>query len=640
MGTGPVSPVARERLALRPLLDGTVRITGGIWAARQLLNREVTIPYGMEMLEESGTIENLRIAAGRSRAEYRLPLFRDSDLYKLLEAIAWERSHGSEAHQEKFFASSIDVIAAAQEPDGYLNSFVQVVEKGRRFVNPAMGHELYCAGHLMQASVADTRTRGIPGPFADIANRFAALLVQVLPSEYDKYVPGHPEIETALVELYRTNGDHRLVSLAADLIARRGYGSLRWHTFGPSYFQDDVPFAEATTIRGHAVRALYLLAGATDLYTETGGSRLWSSILAQWRDMVSAKTHLTGGIGSRHEDEAFGAAYELPPDHAYCETCAAIASIMWNWRLLLLTGDAIYGELIERTLYNGFLSSLGLDGKSFFYQNPLQCREPSMRQAWYDCACCPPNVMRLLASLDHYVATRTDEGLQVHQYVSGHVRAEYGSAGALELTISTAYPSSGTVSVRVEAAPTESLEITLRIPSWVAEASCKLNGRSISAKPCEKGYVRLREQWSAGDEIELELPMPARVVGAANEIDGLRGCVAFERGPLVYCLEGADLPQGADLRTVSVGAPTRVREEQNVDIAGETVVALRLDGRVHQARSKAGWPYDELNPGADGLTWPVEGAIDLRATPYYAWGNRGATTMRVWIPTTSPTEKS
>ena len=640
MSAGPVKPVARKSLALQPILDGVVEIADGFWGARQRLNREATIPYGMKMLEETGAVENLRIAAKRSRAKYRLPLFRDSDLYKVLEAIAWERAHGRDAEQERFFASSVEVIEAAQERDGYVNSYVQVVENGHRFADPAMGHELYCAGHLIQASVADTRTGSVPDRLAGVADRFAALLVKVLPSEQADYVPGHPEIEMALVELYRTNGDARLVELAADLIKRRGRASLTWHAFGPSYFQDDVPFDEALTIRGHAVRALYLLAGATDLYTETGRSTLFTSILAQWRDMISTKTYLTGGIGSRHKDEAFGDAYELPPDRAYCETCAAIASIMWNWRLLLLTGEAVYAELMERTLYNGFLSSTGFDGTSFFYVNPLQYREPATRQAWYDCACCPPNIMRLLASLEHYVATQTVGGLQVHQYLPCRIRNERGSSGALELVVTTGYPFDGTVVIRVVAAPTDSQEIALRVPTWAREARCTLNGHPVTVEPCEKGYLRIRQEWSAADEIVLELPMRARAVGAADEIDAVRGCVAFERGPLVYCLEGTDLPKAVRLHAVSVDASSSPAEERGFDIGSESVVALRLRGRTVNSRSS--WPYGELGPdGTSGVSIANEAAsaervIEMRAIPYYAWGNRGATSMRVWIPRKHP----
>ncbi len=625
MTAGPVIPVEGQRLAVQPILDGSVEIRGGFWGERQHRNRQVTIPYGMKMLEESGTIENFRIAAGNSKAAYQLPQFRDSDLYKVLEAIGWERAHGRDPEQERFLASSVELIAAAQEPDGYVNSYIQVVEKGRRFADPAMAHELYCAGHLIQASVADTRTRGETGGLGAIANRFASMLADALPPEY---VPGHPEIETALVELYRTNGDRRLLELAAELIRRRGRSSLRWRGFGPSYFQDDVPFDDAMTIRGHAVRALYLLAGATDVYTETGREALLAPIHAQWRDMVSSKTYLTGGIGSRHVDEAFGDAYELPPDRGYCETCAAIASIMWNWRLLLLTGDSRYAELMERTLYNGFLSGLGLDGTSFFYVNPLQSREPSSREAWYNCACCPPNIMRLLASLDHYVATRTDEGVQIHQYMGGRIREELGGAGALELELETGYPFAGGVAIRVVAAPAGPLELALRIPSWAAGSDCAVNGSAVGVEPGADGYLRVRREWSAGDDVRLELPLRPRAVAAAGEIDAARGCVAFERGPLVYCVEGIDLPATVNLRSISIDPSAPVSEEPGLDISGDTVVALRLEGRAQTSPPPAGWPYQELGGQH------VNGAqtLPVRATPYYAWGNRGDTSMRVWVP--------
>jgi hypothetical protein len=608
----------------------------------------------MKMLEETGTIENFRVAAGRSTAEYRMPLFRDSDLYKVLEAIAWERGHGRQEDQERFLRSSAEAIAAAQGPDGYVNSYAQVVMRGDRFADPAMGHELYCAGHLLQAAVADTRTGGKPGALAGIADRFASLLVDVLPENDASYVPGHPEIEMALIELYRTNGDDRLLSLAADLVGRRGRRSLSWHGFGPSYFQDDVPFEDATTIRGHAVRALYLLSGATDLYAETGRRQLWAPILAQWHDMVSSKTYLTGGIGSRHKDESFGDAYELPPDQAYCETCAAVASIMWNWRLLLLTGQAVYAELLERTLYNAFLAGLGIDGKSFFYENPLQSRRPSSRQPWYDCACCPPNIMRLLASLEHYVATRTDEGVQLHQYTSGRVRSELAFGEAFELAVTTGYPFDGSVEVRVVAAPEGPQEIALRLPTWAAGADCALNGRETGRGPCEKGYLRLRRQWSVGDHVVLDLPLRARAIGPYGDIDASRGCVAYERGPLVYCVEGIDLPEGVELPAISVDPLSAVAEEPGFDISGETVVALSLAARVRPTRQRPEWPYlglaaaqagDSAQPsagaqasaGAQPTAGPAAGssaspAVGVRATPYYAWGNRGPTPMRVWIP--------
>jgi uncharacterized protein len=619
MSAGPVMPVARRLLKLQPITDGTVEIDGGFWGARRVRNREVTIPYGIRMLEESGTLENFRIAAGTSKGDYELPLFRDSDLYKVLEAIAWERAHGVVPEQDAFLRTGAELIEAAQENDGYINTYVQVVNPGGRFADPAMGHELYCAGHLTQAAVADIRTGGADSALVRVASRFASFLVDGLPATF---VPGHPEIETALAELYRTTGDERFLALAGDLIGRRGHGSLHWHSFQPSYFQDDVPFEEATTIRGHAVRALYLLAGATDVYTETGREELLAPILAQWEDMVSGKTYLTGGIGSRHEGESFGDPFELPPDRAYCETCAAVASIMWNWRLLLLTGEARFADLLERTLYNGFLSGLGLDGTSFFYVNPLQSREPATRRAWYNCACCPPNIMRLLASLEHYTSTRSGDGVQVHQYMTGRI-----SDGAFELEVETGYPYEGAVALRVTAAPGGARQVALRVPSWAAGASCTVNGRAAEAEP-DGGYLGLERDWQVGDEIVLELPLRARVVDAAHEIDAVRGCVAFERGPLVYCVEGMDLPDGVHLDAVSVDAARAPAEQPGFDVSGHSVVALSLQATAEDVPPPAGWPYPERN--GDG-TSPSH-ALSLRATPYYAWGNRGATSMRVWVP--------
>jgi DUF1680 family protein len=641
---GPVMPVAEERLRLSPLRHGSFAIAGGLWRERQRVNRQATIPYGMGMLEESGTLENFRIAAGTSGAGYRTPLFRDSDLYKLLEAIAWERSHGTDPEQEAFLAAGSELIAAAQRPDGYLNTYVQVVMGDRRFLDPAHGHELYCAGHLVQASVADRRTGG--GSLTESAERFASYLVEAM-GERPDFVPGHPEIETALVELYRTGGDRRLLELASLLLARRGRRTLSGRGFGPEYFQDDVPFAAARAIRGHAVRALYLLAGATDLYTERGGHELLESIHAQWSDMVSAKTYLTGGIGSRHRDEAFGDPYELPPDRAYCETCAAIASVMWNWRLLLTSGDARYAALAERTLYNGFLAGVGLDGTSFFYVNPLQAREPTARSAWYDCACCPPNVMRLLASLEHYLVTEGPHGVQVHQYVAGRLRLDRGPAGSFECSIETDYPFGGGWSLRALAAPAGPLEVAVRVPEGGGQF--ELNGRPLEDPPGDDGYLRVVREWRAGDELTATFDMTPRVVRASAAVDGSRGCVAFERGPLVYCLEGVDVERRRHLRGVAVDEAAPVGET-GVRIGGETVTALSLAGVLEPDPAAAAWPYasqpaagppvagggDGSPPGGDRRTGSsLPEPVRLTAVPYYAWANRGASAMRVWIPVAS-----
>ena len=610
-----------------------MRIEGGFWGRYQTLNREATIPHGMRMLEESGSLENLRIAAGLTSGGYSMPLFRDSDVYKMLEAIAWERAHGADAGQDQFLADTAGLLARAQQPDGYLNSYVQVVESGKRFGNPAMGHELYCAGHLLQAAVADLRTGGDPNGLAAVARRFADLLAG--PDLPDGFVPGHPEVEMALVELYRTVGSAKFLDLAADLVSRRGRSTLRWRTVGqvyePAYFQDEVPFEQAEEIRGHAVRALYLLCGATDLYLETGPPGLIRGAMAQWDDMVSAKTYLTGGIGSRHKREAFGDQFELPPDRAYCESCAATASIMWNWRMLLATGDARFADLMERTLYNGFLASLGLDGKSFFYVNPLHTRSPRHRERWPYCACCPPNIMRLLASLDHYVATSTEGGLQIHQFASGQVRADL-AVGRFAIEMATDYPDDGTLRLRLRQAPDGPAELAVRMPGWASGASATLNERPTHAEPGDDQYLRISRVWAPGDQLDVEFPLQVRTIYPAPDIDAVRSCVAYERGPIVYCFEGVDLPGTDRLRGAAVRPGAKPSELPGTDVAGHRVTGLSVPGQI-VAAEPAGWPYLDHPPGGDNGTGDRQARYtELRAIPYYAWANRGPSDMRVWIP--------
>jgi len=636
-----VAPAATGRLALRPVRGGGMRIDGGFLGRYQALNRDTTIPHGMRMLAESGSLENLRIAAGASAGEYSMPLFRDSDVYKMLEAIAWERRRGTDPAQERFFADAVALISAAQHADGYLNSYVDVVESGARFTNPAMGHELYCAGHLMQAAVADLRTGGDPGGLAAVAGRYADLLAEQLPGKLSGFVPGHPEIETALVEFSRATGRTELVGMAADLVARRGAARLHWHSFGPAYFQDDVPFEQALAIRGHAVRALYLLSGAADVYTETGRPGLLHAALAQWDDMVSAKTYLTGGVGARHKDEAFGDPFELPPDHAYCETCAAIASIMWNWRLLLITGEARFAELIERTLYNGFLGALGLDGATFSYVNPLQARAPAPRRPWYRVACCPPNIMRLLATLDHYVATSTDTGVQIHQFANGRLSADL-APGILELQLATGYPYAGSLLVRVLAAPDGQADLSVRVPSAAAAISAAINGKPSHAEPGGDHYLRIRRAWTRGDELAVEFPLPVRTIRPDPRIDAVRSCVTFERGPLVYCFEGADLPgagtagragtlaHAGQLAGASVRRDARPAEVPGVQIGSQRIMALSVPGSIRDP-APPGWPYP-ADETPDGRAAPPARDVTLRAIPYYTRANRAPTDMRVWIP--------
>jgi uncharacterized protein len=572
------SPHAR----LRPV---EATIDGGFWADRRRLNRERLQPDGARRLEEAGALHNLRVAAGREEGEFRGLLFHDSDVYKWLEALGWEDSDAGD--------EAIGLIQAAQEADGYLDTYHQVAKPGPRWENLAWNHEMYCAGHLIQAAIAHSRVRG-DDRLLNVARRFADLLTREFA---DRGTPGHPEIEMALVELYRHTGERRYLELCQGLVDRRGHATLQPARMGSSYFQDRVPVREQDEVEGHAVRALYLAAGVTDLYLETGEQALLDAMAKQWRDMAGRKAYVTGSVGAHHMDEAFGDAYELPPDRCYGETCAAIASIMWSWRMLLVSGDARYADLLERTLYNGFIAGLALDGSGYSYVNPLHVRDGhrdpvergARRQPWYQCACCPPNVMRLLASLPHYLASEAGDELQIHQYMDATLPG---------VTMRTGYPWDGRVEIEGERA------LALRIPAW---GTTKLDGEVVGP-----GYTRV-----GPGRVTLELDLTPRVVRPHPKIDAVRGCVAIERGPLVYCIEGVV----DDVRIDSSAAP---RALERPELLGG-IASIEFHGARVPAPDGE-WPY------GDGFD--AGGAADtFEAVPYGWWGNRGGEGgMRVWIP--------
>lgn len=627
---GPVSPVNRTMSPLEPLL-GRLNLVGGFWGLRQAQNRSVSIPHGIAMLEESGALWNLKLAAGREHGDYRLPLYRDANVYVVLEAIAWDRRHGQVEAHEQFFRATAELLAAAQADDGYLNSYVQVCNPGGRFSNPEHGHELFCAGHLVQAAIADERTGG-NGALMEVARRFADYLCELFLGGRRRYVEGHPEVEMALVELYRLTGQRRYLDLATVLVDQRGYGTLQPGRFGLEYFQDDVPLRESRSLRGHAVRALYLAAGATDCYIETENGALLQALTAQWQDMVASKTYLTGGLGSRHEGEAFGDPYELPSDRAYCETCASIAAVMWSWRMLLVTGQARYAAFIERVLYNAFAAALGGDGRSYFYVNPLKSQGAHHRKPWYETACCPPNAMRLLASIEDYVATSTEEGLQVHQFMSCEIDAAVGGH-PFKVSVECGYPWDGTVRLRVAEAPPVEAAISLRVPDWAEHFSLELDGKPYEAGIDALGYLPVERRWRTGEELMLCFPMRARIVEPHPAIDAVRGCFALERGPLVYCFEGVDVTsmEMGRLR-LSPGGPVDDRHAQV--IGGEEMVALHVDVSQAAAPGEHPWPYWDV--AGTPRTPASAKARGVTAVPYYAWDRREPCEMQVWVPATGP----
>ncbi|MCC9075031.1 glycoside hydrolase family 127 protein [Litorilinea aerophila] len=629
MALGPVdttrSPYARWKTI--PLESFT--LGEGFWAHKQDVNHRVSLHHGFEQLEKFGNFNNLLLAAGKGEGSYRTPVFMDSDVYKWLEAVAYQLAQGPDSSLSEKADYAIRLIQEAQAPDGYLNSYWQVVEPERRWADLQHGHELYCAGHLFQAAVAYHRATG-DDRLLNVSRRFADYIDSVFGPGKRAGTPGHPEIEMALVELYRETGERRYLDLACYFVDQRGRGLLGGHRLGsPAYYQDHVPVREATTVEGHAVRQLYLTAGVTDIYLETGEQALFDALLRQWHDMVSRKLFITGGVGSQHAGEAFGEPYELPNERCYCETCAQIASIMWNWRMLLATGEARYADLMERTLYNGFLSGVSLDGRRYFYVNPLLShgQEPWMgrkhivRPEWHGCACCPPNVMRMLSAIGHYFASADESGVQIHQYAAGTLNLP-----TLRLRLETEYPWQGAVHLTVEEAAGHEQSLSLRIPGWCTAPSLQVNGADAPASRAD-GYWTVTRVWQAGDQLHLSLPMAPTLVAGHPRVDATRGSVAIQRGPLVYCLEQADHDPAVDLHDVAIEPDAPLQASWRGDLL-EGVMVVQTQGKLLDPKP---WGDALYRPLAESQT-PVRSPVALTAVPYYAWANRGPGVMRVWIP--------
>jgi DUF1680 family protein len=634
------TPVQPTRGRLRPLGSDDVRITDGFWARRQAVNGSATLRHIGHWLDREGWIGNFDLAAAGALPEGRRGReFADSEVYKFLEAMAWEVGRTGDADLDAAFTALARRVAAAQEADGYLNTNFGRPGQAPRWSDLEWGHELYCAGHLMQAAVARARTRpdGADG-LLGVARRLADHVCDTFGPEGLDGVCGHAEIEPALAELGRATGDPRYLAQAALFLERRGHGRLREIEWGRAYFQDDQPVRDATVLRGHAVRAGYLAAGAVDVAVECDDGELLKALATQWENTVARRTYVTGGQGSQHQDEAFGEDWALPPDRAYSETCAAIASIMFSWRLLLAEGLPRYADLIERTLFNVVATSPSLDGTAFYYTNTLHQRRAgvparsdaaspraasSLRAPWFEVSCCPPNVARTLASLAGYVATIDDEGVQLHQYVSATVQPTLADGQVISLVVETDYPRDGLIRVHVGADATRPWTLTLRIPPWAEGASVVVRPvhGPATTEPALAGSFEVRRAFSAGDVVELRLPMTPRLSAADPRIDAVRGCLAVEHGPLVLCLESVDLITATDGGVHDV-ADVRLDPTTPPRLDGNTVVARLRPQRY----STEPWPYDGVRPDAGSSP------IDVPLIPYHQWAERGPSTMRVWLP--------
>ena len=621
-------PVAPSAGRLQPVGSQDVRITDGFWARMQELNASSIIGHAERWMEKLGWIGNFDAAVeGRLPEDRQGREFADSDVYKLMEAMAWEIGRTGNPDLERRFIALTERIAPVQEADGYLNTMFGRPGQAPRYSNLEWGHELYCFGHLIQAAIARARTYGHDA-FVDVAIRAADHVCDVFgPGGLEK-VDGHPVIEMALAELGRHTADARYLDQARLFVVRRGHGLLAQIEFGQEYFQDDVPVRDADVLRGHAVRALYLASGAVDVALESDDTALREAVERQLARTVARRTYLTGGMGAHHEGESFGQDFELPSDRAYAETCAGVAAVQTAHRLLLASGSAEHADLAERVLYNVVSASPAEDGQAFFYTNTLHQREPgtepereapspraasSLRAPWFAVSCCPTNVSRTLASLGAYVATVDDEGLQLHHYAASTIRTALPTGDVVGVEVATRYPEDGQVRVTVTETPDHPWSLSLRVPPWAAGATLR---HGDHREDVAAGYAQVSRRWSAGDTVELSLPMRPRWTWPHPQIDALRGQVAVERGPLVYCLESVDLGEGVDTAQVDTGQPP-------VEEDGRILVPMRVTEPVQPA-----WPYryDEPVPA------PASRTRLTPLVPYHRWGNRGPSTMRVWIP--------
>jgi DUF1680 family protein len=637
-----VDTTASANAAHRPVPLGNVILTDTLLAPRIRTNREVTIPSQFRHLEETNRLRNFERVAGTVDAPFDGIYFNDSDVYKWLEAVASTIAASRDVDHTDVLAmidTCIALIEGAQDTDGYLNTYFSVDRVHERWSNLRDLHELYCAGHFIQAAIALHRATG-DSRLMTVATKLADLIDTTFGPAGDgkrEQVDGHEEIELALVELYRETGEQRYLNLARFFIDIRGTGTIG----GSAYHQDATPVRKQSAMVGHAVRAVYLNAGAADVMLEGEDPALWLALDRMWTNMTTRRSYVSGGIGSRWEGEAFGDDFELPNDRAYTESCAAIGAIMWAWRMLCHRAEdnSRYADWIEHALYNALLPGLSLDGQAYFYQNPLENDGAHRRQPWFGCACCPPNIARLLAQLPGYVNSvttrRFPESDEQHDTVWVHLFADstatipLHAGGSVTLRQRTRYPWDGQVEVAIEALH-EAGDFTLqvRVPGWAEGATVSVNGERQPASEAARGqYATIRRTWRVGDVVSLILPMPVRRVIAHPRIAANTDRVALLRGPLLYCIEAADNPVG-DVRDYVLPDDAHLVAASRPDLLGGIVV-ITADGE--RAAADPAWeralyqPLDEVRRPAN------TGDLAITAIPYHLWANRGAGPMAVWL---------
>lgn len=628
---------------VKPVAFTDVDLEDSFWLPRMETNRTVTIPYDFKKCEETGRIDNFAKAADLMEGKFEGIRFNDSDVFKIIEGAAYSLSLHYDAALDKYLDDLIAKIAAAQEEDGYLYT-TRTIDPSNlapragetRWSNLKDSHELYNVGHMYEAAVAHYRATGKQS-FLEVAIKNADLIDRVFGPNKKHDIPGHQEIEMGLAKLYRVTGNEKYLKLAKFFLDERGHAHDR-QLYGP-YCQDHQPVIEQSEAVGHAVRAGYMYSGMADVAALSGDPEYSKAIDRIWENVVAKKLYVTGGIGARHNGEAFGDDYELPNKTAYNETCAAIAEIFWNQRMFLLHGDAKYIDVLERVLYNGFLSGISISGDKFFYPNPLESdgvykfnQGAASRQPWFHCSCCPSNIVRLMPSISGYVYAHSNDAIYVNLFVGSSGKVNLGK-NVVKLKQLTRYPWDEHVKISVEIEKTLEFTIYVRIPGWAQgqpvpsdlyryqnqnekKIVLKVNSEPVILD-MEKGYARIRRTWKKNDTIDLDLSMPTRRVLSNEKLEENGGKVALERGPIVYCAEWPD--NNGQVHNLVLPDDAALESEYRQDLLnGVTVICGKIPA---------------LYRSGDGESIETK-EQDFLAIPYYAWAHRGEGEMAVWLPRT------
>lgn len=610
-----------------------VRLAGRFWGPRLEVNRQATIPHEYLQCKETGRIDAFGLD-WRPGAGPEPHIFWDSDVAKWLEAASYSLAAHPDPELDSLVDGVVALVAGAQQADGYLNVHFTVVEPERRWSNLRDAHELYCAGHMIEAGVAHFAATG-KRALLEVVCRYADYIGTVFgrgPGQKRGY-PGHEEIELALIRLHRATGEGRYLALAQYFVDERGqrprYFDLERgeEDSDPArserharYNQSHLPVREQAEAVGHSVRAMYLYCAMADLAGETGDQGLRAALERLWEDVTGRHMYITGGVGSSAANEGFTGDYDLPNPTAYAETCANVGLVFWAHRLAQLECDGRYTDVLERALYNGVISGVSADGRRFFYANPLASDGAAHRQDWFGCACCPPNVARLLASLGQYVYSTSQGEVAVHLYAEG--TAELDLQGRrLSLRQETDYPWNGSVALTVGLASPARFGLRLRLPGWCRGATLAVQGRPVEGE-IVRGYARIEREWHDGDRVELDLPMPVERIHAHPDVAADFGATALQRGPVVYCFEAVDNP-GVRLRHALLPRGAAFAAALAPEVLGGVVV---VEGEAVMVSPEA------LEGGLYRTRAPETVPVRLRGVPYAVWDNRAPGAMRVWLP--------